>query len=160
MTSRMRSSQTRRTDGKGGVEGLRKRLLDLGLASVKVGVPGDAKESETSESLAMIARVHEFGNPARGIPERSFLRGSILFNRKKYVNAAKVLSKRALDGRATADQVYGTLGQLASGDVKEYIRNADFPALKPATIRRKGSSKPLIDTGQLRQSITYIVVED
>ena len=36
----------------------------------------------------------------------------------------------------------------------------DLPQVQiDQTIKRKGSSKPLIDTGQLRQSITYRVVD-
>ena len=29
--------------------------------------------------------------------------------------------------------------------------------MAPSTIKRKGSAQPLVDTGALRQSITYII---
>lgn len=140
----------------GGMKALKKRAQTLDLTSVKVGVPGSLNNPDGT-SLAMIAAVHEFGNPAKGIPERSFLRGSILTNRKKYIAASKKLSFRVLSGDTTATQVYGLLGQAASDDVKQFIREGDFVPNAAATVRRKGSSKPLIDTGQLRQSITYVV---
>jgi len=43
------------------------------------------------------------------------------------------------------------------GKIKETITEGrgEWPPLKPATIKRKGSSKPLIDTGKLRASITH-----
>jgi hypothetical protein len=47
----------------------------------------------------------------------------------------------------------------AAADVQAYMVNGKFAPLKAKTIKRKGSSKPLIDTGQLRQSITYRVVD-
>ncbi|WP_252715295.1 hypothetical protein [Acinetobacter junii] len=51
------------------------------------------------------------------------------------------------------------LGMQAAADVQMYMVNGKFAPLKAKTIKRKGSSKPLIDTGQLRQSITYKVVD-
>jgi hypothetical protein len=43
------------------------------------------------------------------------------------------------------------------GVIKQRIANGIAPPNSPYTIARKGSSKPLIDTGQLRNSITYQV---
>ena len=37
--------------------------------------------------------------------------------------------------------------------IQDKIRSGDFKPLKPETIRRKGSSKPLIDKGQMVNSI-------
>ncbi len=50
-------------------------------------------------------------------------------------------------------------GAYLEGKIKEKITNTDpdWPPLKPATIKRKGSSKPLIDTGKLRNSIVHNV---
>lgn len=157
--ARARGSITRRTDGKGGLKGLQKRMEALGLQRVKVGVPGTATEADGTK-IAMIAAVHEFGRPDLGIPERPFLRGSILASRQKYIKMAKRGAKKVAEGVMDSGTVYRLIGAEAVGNVQEYIRNADFVPLKPATIKRKGSSKPLIDTGQLRQSITYVVTED
>ncbi|AIY89894.1 phage virion morphogenesis protein [Geoglobus acetivorans] len=53
-------------------------------------------------------------------------------------------------------------GSFLEGKVKEKITQGDpdWPPLKPETIRRKKSSKPLIDTGRLRDSITHKVEGD
>ena len=40
----------------------------------------------------------------------------------------------------------------------DYLTDLKTPPLAESTIRRKGSSNPLIDTGQLRSSITWQVV--
>jgi len=41
------------------------------------------------------------------------------------------------------------------GEVKHGITTLKFAPLKPATIAHKDSSQPLVDTNQLRQSVTY-----
>jgi hypothetical protein len=46
------------------------------------------------------------------------------------------------------------MGLAAENAVKRKILTGKFAPLKPATIKRKGHSKPLIDTGQLYDSIT------
>ena len=53
------------------------------------------------------------------------------------------------------EQALGQLGEMTKGDVQTEIRSGDFAPLKPATIKRKGSSRPLIDTGQMVQSIAW-----
>ena len=44
--------------------------------------------------------------------------------------------------------------------IVENIKNGDHKPNSPLTKRVKGSSKPLMDTGQLRASITYVVNKD
>jgi hypothetical protein len=133
---------------------LKKRLSDEGEA-VRVGIPDDAKHEGVS--TAQIAAVHEFGDPEHNIPERSFLRASIAENRGRYKALNSENLKAVLSDKMTIQNALERLGTVAAGDVKSYIRNANFEPLKAATIRRKGSSKPLIDTGQMRQSITYAI---
>ena len=63
----------------------------------------------------------------------------------------------ALKDKEKIAQVYEKIGLVASNDVKEYFVMGDFEPLKQKTIDRKGSSKPLIDTSELRNSITWEV---
>jgi len=51
------------------------------------------------------------------------------------------------------------VGAFLEGKVKLTIQQGrpEWPPLKPETIKRKGSSKPLIDTGKLMNSITHKV---
>jgi hypothetical protein len=57
----------------------------------------------------------------------------------------------------TTAMALGQMGNFLVGAVRKQIRNGHFVPLKPATIRRKGSSKPLIDTGQMMNGVTYVV---
>lgn len=121
---------------------------------VNVGVP-EGKREEDGTPVAMVAAVHEFGSPAQGIPERPFLRVAVHRNRQKYVRLNRINLVKMLRGQIGADQALGQLGEMAKGDVQTEIRTGDFTPLKEATIKRKGSSKPLIDTGQMVQSIAW-----
>lgn len=132
---------------------LRQRLVGDNRV-VNVGVP-EGKREEDGTPVAMIAAVHEFGSPSQGIPERPFLRVAVQRNRQKYVRLNRINLVKMLRGQATVDQALGQLGEMAKGDVQTEIRNGDFAPLKPATIKRKGSSRPLIDTGQMVQSIVW-----
>ena len=119
---------------------------------VNVGFPASAKEPDGA-STAMIAAVHEYGN--EHVPERSFMRTSLQKNRGRYSALNEQNLKKVLNGGMSVDAALGQLGLMASSDIKEQIKNGSYAPLKQATIKRKGSSKPLIDTGQMRQSVTY-----
>jgi len=133
---------------------LKRRVQDLGR--VKVGVPEGPREADGTP-VALIAAVHEFGHAELNIPERSFLRSTIRVKQSEYINLNRINLVRCVKGMISAQQVLQLLGEKAKGDVQRTIRNGDFVPLKPATIQRKGSSKPLIDSGNLLQSITYVV---
>jgi hypothetical protein len=107
--------------------------------------------------VAFIGAVHEFGAPNAGIPERPWLRpgvrsGSAEMQRLNRVNLIKMLR-----GQLNPAVALRQLGAMAQGFVQKHIRSGDFTPLKPATIAAKGSSKPLIDTGQMVQSVTFEV---
>lgn len=126
----------------------------VGDRIVRVGFPQGKAEADGTP-VAMIAAVHEFGSPEHGIPERSFLRAGTRANAPKYVRLNKVNLVRILRGQLTAEEALSQLGEMAKGDVQQTIRSGDFAPLKQATIDRKGSSQPLIDSGQMVQSVSY-----
>jgi len=143
------------THGKG-LQALAHRLAN-DTRRVLVGVPKGPAEADGT-SIAMIAAVHEFGSPSQGIPERSFLRTGIraALPHLTEVNANSL--RGIARGTLTVPVALGRVGALAVAAVQRQIVEGSYVPLRPATIRRKGSSKPLIDTGSLRQSITYQIV--
>jgi hypothetical protein len=63
-----------------------------------------------------------------------------------------------LAGKIDERKAMGLLGAWASGAIKATIsQSGDFAPLAPSTVKAKGSSRPLIDSGQLNQSITWVV---
>lgn len=138
-----------------------KRLQDMlrksqGKAHAVVGVFG-AKADEDHGGLpnVVIACTHEFGLKIGNavIPERSFIRGTVDAKTKEIAAMAKKLASLVIDGTTDIHKALDVLGQYVRGLIQARISAGIPPPLKPATIARKGSSKPLIDTGQLRASI-------
>lgn len=123
-------------------------VLDVGVFDT--GQPRQGAQATNAE----IALVHEFGSPAAGIPERSFLRSTIDAHRARYTAAIKKIAAQVLKGKDTYTAM-NLLGMSAAADVKRTIQQGVAPPLQPETIARKGSSKPLIDTGQLITSVTW-----
>ena len=121
-----------------------------GPMRVKVGYPA----SETSSAIVMRAIWNHFGT-SRGIPSRPFLRNAIRGNRNKYKRQLQIAAKSLVVGLSTTRDVLAKLGIQAVGDIQREITNLRTPPNAPSTIRKKGSSNPLIDTGEMRQSTTY-----
>lgn len=138
---------------------LRSRLEGMAGKEVVVGVTrASAGRHQTGEiNNAELAAVHEFGTKDGRIPERSFIRSSMADNRDTYVKSHADNLRKVVRGEMPFDKSLDLLGVRAAADVQQNIRNGDFESLAQATIDRKGSSKPLIDTGNLRQSITHEV---
>lgn len=89
------------------------------------------------------------------IPERSFLRSTVDEKSNDYAALLAKLVGQVVDGKITPTQALDRLGLTVERDVKRKIVEIKEPPNAASTIRMKKSSNPLIDTGQLRQSITY-----
>lgn len=126
---------------------------------VLVGVP-EGKAEADGTSIASIAAIHEFGSPENGIPERSFLRGGIVDSLDKITALNIDHIRRIAGGGFTVAVALQRLGAFAAGAVQQFITQGNFTPNAPSTIARKRSSKPLIDTGSLRASITYQIVNE
>lgn len=123
-----------------------------GPRRVKVGYPA----GKTSSFIISKAIWNHFGT-SRGIPERPFLRNAIRGNASKYQTAMKVSAPKILRGETDTRTVLSKLGLLAQGDIQTEITNLRTPPNAPSTIRAKGSSNPLIETGEMRQATTYAI---
>lgn len=116
------------------------------------------KKKSFAPTIAQIASWNEFGNGKRN-PERPFIRGwfdstsgRAGVRQLQRALMAQIVRDPAAFSQRKAAQI---LGVYAVGGIKKYIADGVPPANAQSTIERKGSDKPLIDTGQLRSSITY-----
>ena len=123
-----------------------------GPKKVKVGFPA----GETDSFVLEKAIYNHFGT-SRGIPERPFLSAAMRDNRGKYRDGMKASAKKLLLGQTSLQTVLSKLGIMAQGDVQESISTWMVPPNAQSTIDAKGSSQPLVDSGELRQSVTYLV---
>ncbi|WP_155826598.1 hypothetical protein [Laribacter hongkongensis] len=134
---------------------LQQIIAEATAKSVVVGVPANKNGREEGVlGNADVAIIHEMGVPERGIPERSFLRKTMLEKHQNHQELAAKVMRKVLAGDMVVEHALELIGIAAAGDVQETIERGDFAPLSPATIHRKGSSKALIDKGELRQSIT------
>lgn len=132
---------------------------------VKVGVLEDAgshadgkgRGEGSAIDMARLASIHEFGWPPSNIPERPFLQQSFDTNVVEIdrFKASEVGS--IYEGKSDTKKALDRLGVFFVGKVKETFTKGEFAPNSPETIRRKGSSTPLIDTGRLRNSINHEV---
>ena len=120
----------------------------------KMYKPPITRRSARPIALKDLAAIHEFG---LGVPKRAFIEPALKENRRKYLMYAGSQITPIIRRKQTIDKAWRGLGVIAVADIQKYMLTASFTPLAPATIKRKGSSKPLIDTGQMRQSITFRV---
>ena len=65
-----------------------------------------------------------------------------------------------MEAGQSMDQILEAVGVVAAGKVKVYMTELKTPPNAASTIRKKGSSNPLIDSGAMRQSVTHQVSSD
>ena len=111
---------------------------------------------------AQLMYVHTNGSPLRGIPARPVIEPAIQAsgNKEHITGELSEAAKSMLDGKRDETIRHlkraGMEGQNASRNWFVDSRNGWAPNT-PETIRRKGSDRPLIDTGELRKSIVYLI---
>lgn len=139
-------------------------LKEQSKGHVRVGIQGEKalQKKKTFDGklddeldVVSVATFNEFGTPT--IPERSFLRATVDKNRKKIGDILEAGLTDIKRGRLEQTQALSFLGLWLQARIVERINAGIAPANAPSTIARKGSSKPLVASGQLGQSVTYVV---
>jgi hypothetical protein len=105
-------------------------------------------------SVPMVAAIQEFGSPEKHIPPRPFFRRMIAEQSPGWGDTISKVVKGADYDTAVA---LGRMGEVIKGQLQQSIVNLTDPALMPATVAAKGSSKPLVDTGHMLNSVDYEV---
>lgn len=136
---------------------LLKNLESMRRFDLLVGVPQEETEREDDEiTNAQLMFIHSEGSPAHNIPPRPVIEMTLKEEKEKisekFKKALNVVVKGG-DPRAELEK----LGIYVVNKIKAKFGSEDLAPLQPATIKAKGSDRPLIDTGQLRNSITYVV---
>lgn len=166
---------------------LKQRIKALQKRAVYVGIPEGAsnsrnallssladkekkksklvKEATSDINNATLLFIHTHGSELQGIPPRPVIEPAIAAsgNKEKITSELAGAAKAVLEGTpglvAQGLERAGLTAQNASRNWFTDPRNGWAPNA-PSTIQRKGSDRPLIDTGALRNSITYVVKDD
>jgi hypothetical protein len=166
-----------------GLKGILKEMEKLKSMCVKVGVTEDVGsnkgmhkarkvgkngketkrrvkvENSDGPTIAQYASWNELGAADGRIPSRPFIRGFADGKRELVAKTMERLGGLVTGDELDADTAIRRLGEFGQSGVKSYIRNGAFAPNAESTIAKKGSSKPLIDTGALRNSIRYQAIE-
>jgi hypothetical protein len=173
-----------------GAAALIKRMAGLTKLAAYVGVPasGDAARSEQLLEMAGLAKgkkkkaqlvkaaktdvtnaellfIHTNGSPINKIPARPVLQPAIQADGNKQSIAREIEAsiKASLDGdKPLAEKKMMRAALAGQNSARRWFtdsRNGWAPNT-PGTIKRKGSDRPLIDTGALRASIIGVVKEE
>lgn len=161
---------------------LYKALKEVSNMDVLVGVPAKTTNRNTDEiNNAQLLAIHSAGSPLSGLPARPVLEPAINAqgNKEKIAEQLKIVADLVMSGEPTqAKQQLRRVGLMAEGMVKDWFtdpRNNWAPnsprtiAIKEAKMTKESKAaaiaagnpltRPLIDTGQLRKSITFVVRE-
>lgn len=164
---------------------LKSSFAKLADQDVLVGVPKETTERKNDAAMnnATLAYIHDKGSPAAGIPARAFMEPGISNCKERLVNQFKSGARKALDGDNEA--INNTLmktGLIAQASIRNAINEGIPPPLAESTLKArirnrtaaKGAraelqsryegnepgmdlAKPLVATGQLRNSINFVI---
>ena len=166
-----------------GLPGLKKRIASLEKQELLVGVPSD-KAAREGEGLnnATLAYIHDNGSPAANIPARPFMLPGIEAVRREIAKYFGISAKLSIVSGSDIQGMLHKVGMIAQASIRNKINEGIQPPLKEGTLkgrirkriaikgakaelkhRKSGgeatltNAKPLIATGQLRNSINYAI---
>lgn len=130
----------------------------------KVGLPAEKIGGQVyggGMTVLQIGAIHEFGAPEAGIRRRSWMANSVKHEQKaidKQITGEfeAIFEGRGKDAKAALTRV----ALVARNAMTKAFSNQGYGTwrkLKPATVKRKGSALPLVDTGVLRGAITWVI---
>lgn len=117
---------------------------------VTVGVHQDenARPSDTMTN-ATLGAIQHFGNER--IPARPWLDLGVASSSQEIVDTIA----DAIEDGEPMDVALNRVGLVAVAGVQDYMDELSTPGNAPSTIAKKGADNPLIQTGELKQSVTY-----
>lgn len=93
------------------------------------------------------------------IPARPFMDEAVKIIDEDIKGVGADLAKQVINDNMSASQALKQIGQVAESAVKQAITDGVYEPNAPSTKRKKKSSKPLGDTGKMRQAVVSIVRE-
>lgn len=137
-------------------------------AHVKVGVLSNGAPTAPGKiSVVDLAAIHEFGSPAAGIPERSFIRRTFHDRHGDLVRVIGNLAKKVVAEEITMEIALNQLGAVGAAWVKATIVEGRVePKTTEATdvAKNRRAGKPdnaptttLVDSGRMMNALSWAV---
>ena len=170
-----------------GMPALKEKLAALTKQQVLVGFPaGDPKsvrKEDPAITNASLAYIHDNGAPEANIPARPFMREGIRLAEKGITNGLWNTAKKVVQPEGTTADINAGLsvaGIRAVNGIRKRINEGIPPPLSDRTLAARAArgrtgamwelawraagapagtdlAKPLIDTGQLRNAVTFVI---
>jgi recombinational DNA repair protein RecT len=144
-------------------KGLNNLLANLKTNLVtKVGIFADENNNREDGEItnSELGAIHEFGSITKNIRIRSFLRSPLELKRKKLINNLKNIIAANITKKNGKEKIFELIGIDAYAIIQEAFETGGYGTWEPIAIKtaiKKGSSKILIDSSDLRKSIIYKV---
>lgn len=142
-------------------------LRELKSYDVFVGIPEDTSPRKAGTvSNAELLYIHTNGSAVNNIPPRPVLEKAIEHHKEEIADLLKKASDSALSGNITGIKpALEKAGQHGQNVAQQWFRDPrnGWKGNEPSTEKRKlrkgkpPPARPLIDTGQMRKSIVYVV---
>ena len=134
---------------------IEKELDYLRKHEVIVGfVSDEADKKVDGVPIWLYASYNEFGST--NVPARPFFRSAINKNRKIIISEMKGFFAKVGTGKMTGEQALNGIGLIVQGMIQDSIKNGDWQANAPSTIRaKKGKGQPLIETGSMLRAVSF-----
>lgn len=145
-----------------GLPDLLRRMAAVAQRDVLVGIPA-GEQRDDGPTNAEIGYQNEFGSPANNIPARPHLiPGVAAVQDKAVARLTQAASAAATGSMSDAERHLHAAGLIAQNSVRRTLTTAAYRPLSERTLaerraRGRTGTKPLIDTGQYRNAITYVV---
>jgi len=130
-----------------------KQLKGMNGMSTDIGLFGSG--SSPKDNIAARGAVMEWGSHKNNIPSRPFNRQTWDKNLNKIKKVSMAEFGKVVDQKKSGKKALFNIGEWFTGKLKEGITSGKYKALSEKTVRQKGSSVPLIDTGLMKSSITH-----
>ena len=103
--------------------------------------------------IAKVAIANEYGVPEHNVPPRPFMKRTYDGNARKWANMVRdeLPQMKKMDLSIMAKR----LATRIIRDTQTTINELMYPPNSPSTIRRKGFNNPLVDTGTMRDTMTW-----
>lgn len=127
-------------------------LAKLEKLEVQVGYWRGEKSYDDGADLVDVAAYNELGTSTS--PARPFMKQSFENHKDNLQNACDEVNAEISRG-GTALSTLENLGVFCKALVQQEIVDGDFEPNAPATVNKKKSEHPLIDTGYMRQNVDF-----
>jgi len=131
---------------------------------VLAGVPeAEARRKGDPINNATLAAIHDKGSPSQNIPARPFMESGIKSVSVPIEQKLLTAGQAVLEGDyVKTEKALEAVGLIAQNGLRAMVNSNIPPALKPATLaarRRRGrtGTRTLVDSAQMRNSLTYVV---